>query len=378
VAKQIVYMQYASRKTQYELIMGYFRENVEKAKGYEPGFQPRQTNVLKLNTNENPYPPAPAVMKVLAEINAEQLRRYPDPLGDRFRQAAAQVHGIPADYIICCNGGDELLTIAFRAFCDENRPAAYPVPTYSLYSVLANLQNCKAIEIPFDNEFNLPPKLAAAGAALTIVSNPNAPSGTFIAADELASLADELEGVLLIDEAYVDFAEGNCIGLVREFDNVIILRSMSKGYGLAGLRFGYALARPSLIAGLMKLKDSYNVDALAIALAAAAIKDQKYFHENVEKVKKDRDLLTEQLRALNFKVAKSSANFVLAEHKNRQAKEIYEELLRRNIYIRYFELPGLNNKLRITVGTSEQNDKLVLALREIVSGKEASSGRQNS
>jgi len=351
-----------------EWIMGYFRENIEKAKGYEPGFQPKQMDVLKLNTNENPYPPSPAVMKVLAEINAEQLRRYPDPSGDEFRQAAAQVHGVSPDQIMCCNGGDELLTIALRAFCDRNRTVAYPVPTYSLYPVLANLQNCEAMELPFDSEFNLPPKLAAAGAALTIVCNPNAPTATVIGVDELASLADELGGVLLIDEAYVDFAEDNCISLVKDFDNVIILRSMSKGYSLAGLRFGYAFAQPPLIAGLVKLKDSYNVDAVAVALAAAAIKDQKYFVQNVEKVKKDREKLTEQLIALKFEVPASYANFVLAKTKDVKATDIYDKLVQRNIYVRYFDLPALSDKLRITVGTSEQNDKLISALKEILSG----------
>ncbi|MHC4243965.1 MAG: histidinol-phosphate transaminase [Planctomycetota bacterium] len=355
--------------------MSYFRENIEKAKGYEPGFQPKQTDVLKLNTNENPYPPSPQVLEVLTEIKPEQLRRYPDPIGEQFRQAAAKVNSLSADNILCCNGGDELLTIAFRAFCDENRPVAYPIPTYSLYPVLANLQNCKAIEVPFDAEFNLPPKLAATGASLTIVCNPNAPSATFIEPGELASFADELEGILLIDEAYIDFADDNCVNLVKDFDNVIILRSMSKGYGLAGLRFGYAIASPPLIAGLLKIKDSYNVNALAIAVATAAIKDQKYFKENVERVKRDRDILIEQLRALKFKVAKSSANFVLAESKNCKVSEIYDKLLKRNIYVRYFELSGLSNKLRITVGTSEQNDKLVLTLKEILSGKGTSHGR---
>ena len=347
--------------------MSYFRENIEKVKGYEPGFQPSEADVVKLNTNENPYPPSPKVLKVLAEINTEQLRRYPDPNGNAFRQAAAEVNGVPADYIMCCNGGDELLTIALRAFCDENRPVAYPVPSYSLYPVLANLQNCKAIEVPFDGEFNLPPKLAGTAAALTIVCNPNAPSGTFTSVDEMASLADELAGVLLIDEAYVDFAEDNCVKLVKEFDNVVILRSMSKGYSLAGMRFGYTIARPDLITGLMKVKDSYNVDTVALAVATAAIKDQKYFKEKAEKVKKDRDILTAQLRALKFKVAESRANFVLAESKNFKAKEIYDKLVQRNIYVRFFDLPGLSNKLRITVGTSEENDKLILALKEILS-----------
>ena len=346
--------------------MGYFRENVEKAKGYEPGFQPKQIDVVKLNTNENPYPPSPNVMKVLAKITPERLRRYPDPLGNEFRRAAAEVNNVEPDYIMCCNGGDELLSMAFRAFCDQNRPVAYPVPTYSLYPVLAKLQNCEAIEIPFDDEFNLPPRLVGTGAALTIVCNPNAPTGSFVGVEEIASLADELEGGLLIDEAYVDFAEENCARLVRDFDNVIILRSMSKGYSLAGIRFGYAIAKPELIAGLMKVKDSYNVDAVAIAVATAAIKDQQYFKENVEKVKTERQELTEQLRALNFEVPDSSANFVLAKS-SYPASEIYDKLIQRNIYVRYFNLPGLGDKLRITVGTRQQNEKLISALKEILS-----------
>jgi len=347
--------------------MGYFRENIEKAEGYEPGFQPKLPNVIKLNTNENPYPPSPKVMKILSEINPDQLRRYPDPMGSAFRQVAAEVNGISPENIICCNGGDELLTIAFRAFCDENRSVAYPVPTYSLYPVLAKLQNCKAVEIPFDSEFNLPAKLAGTDAALTIVCNPNAPNGSFINVDELASLADEASGVLLIDEAYVDFAEKNCTALAKNFDNVIILRSLSKGYSLAGLRFGYAIAQPTLIAGLVKVKDSYNVDAVAIVAAAAAIKDQEYFKQTVEKVKTERKKLTEQLRNLGFDVPDSSANFVLAKCKNSNAVEVYEKLKQRNIYVRYWAYPELKDKLRITIGTSEQNDKLILALKEILS-----------
>jgi len=322
--------------------------------------------VIKLNTNENPYLPSPHVMEALSRINIEQLRRYPDPLGTAFRQAAAEIHGVSFDNIMCCNGGDELLSIAFHAFCDESRPVAYPVPTYSLYPVLANLQNCKALEVPFDREFNLPAELTKTGAALTIVCNPNAPSGSFVSVGEMASLADELSGVLLIDEAYVDFADENCAGLVKDFDNVIILRSMSKGYGLAGLRFGYAIAHADLISGLIKVKDSYNVDAVAIAVATAAIKDQEYFRQTTEKVKKARDLLTEQLRALKFEVPRSYSNFVLAETKRCPARVIYDKLVQRNIYIRYFDLPGLENKLRITVGTEQQNDKVILALKEII------------
>jgi histidinol-phosphate aminotransferase len=347
-------------------MMGYFRANIERAKGYEPGFQPKETDVIKLNTNENAYPPSPAVMEALAQITPEQLRRYPDPVGTSFREAAARVNGVSPDNIMCCNGGDELLTIALRAFCDKARPVAYPVPTYSLYPVLANLQNCKVIEVPYDDEFNLPAKLTSTGAALTIVCNPNAPTGSFISIDELASLADDLAGVLLVDEAYVDFAPDNAARLVKEFDNVIVLRSMSKGYGLAGLRFGYAIASADMMAGLFKVKDSYNVDTVGVALATAAIKDQKYFSQNVEKAKAERAKLSGQLRALGFAVPKSAANFVLAQSNNCKASEIYEQLVSRNIYVRYFSLPGLGDKLRITVGTPEQDDRLISALKEIM------------
>ena len=360
--------------------MGYFRDNIEQMKGYEPGFQPPTaslceancggrpiTEVVKLNTNENPYPPSPAVLKVIAEIKPEQLRRYPDPMGNVFREAAAKINGVEPDWIMVCNGGDELLRMAFTAFCDKKRPAAYPVPTYSLYPVLAQIQGCKAIEVPFDEEFNLPSKLARTKAALTIVCNPNAPSGTVIETEELAELATEIKGVLLIDEAYVDFAERSCIELVKQFDNIIILRSLSKGYSLAGLRFGYAIAKPGLIEGLLKVKDSYNADAIAIAAATTAIKDQGYFKETVEKVKAERKRLSEQLRAIGFTLPDSSSNFVFAEHQARKAKSIFDKLVQRNIYVRYWDLPGIENKLRISVGTKEQNDTLLSALKEIVS-----------
>jgi histidinol-phosphate aminotransferase len=346
--------------------MGYFRENIEQMKGYEPGFQPKSTEVVKLNTNENPYPPSPAVLKAIAEIKPEQLRRYPDPMGNVFREAAAKINGVEADWILACNGGDELLSMAFTVFCDKKRPVAYPVPTYSLYPVLAQIQDCKAIEVPFDEEFNLPSKLARTKAALTIVCNPNAPSGTVIEMEELAELATEIKGVLLIDEAYVDFAEESCVELVKQFDNIIILRSLSKGYSLAGLRFGYAIAKPELIEGLLKVKDSYNADAIAIAAATAAINDQGYFKETIEKVKAERKRLSAELRAIGFTLPDSSSNFVFAEHKTRKAKDIFGKLVQRNIYVRYWDIPGIENKLRISVGTKEQNDTLLSALKQIV------------
>lgn len=346
--------------------MGYFRKNIEDATGYVPGYQPRQTDVVKLNTNENPYPPSPAVVEAVRNITAEQLRRYPDPLAGALREAAAKVNDVEPKNIICCNGGDDLLKIAFGAFCDKDRPAAYPVPTYSLYPVLTRLQGCEKIEIPFDDEFNLPGRLASTQAALTIVCNPNAPSGSFIEIQELASLANELKGVLLVDEAYVDFAEDNCSRLIKQFDNLMILRSMSKGYSLAGIRLGYGIAQPDLINGLQKVRDSYAVDAVAIAAATAAIKDRDYFQRTIKKVKQQRAKLTEQLRKLGFTVPDSSSNFMLAKCKNCPAREIYDKLAEQNIYVRYFDVSGLDDKLRITVGTEEQNNKLLEALSKIL------------
>jgi histidinol-phosphate aminotransferase len=345
--------------------MGYFRDNVERAAGYTPGFQPKAMDVIKLNTNENPYPPSPQVIKTLTGMRPEQLRRYPDPMATVFREAAAEIHGVSPENILCCNGGDELLAMAIRAMCDERRPLAYPVPTYTLYPVLARLEDCETIEIPWGPGFSLPSQLATTGAALTIVCNPNAPTGSLLPPLELATLAARLKGVLLIDEAYADFAQWNCVSLIKELPNVIILRTLSKGYSLAGLRFGYAIADKGLIDGLVKVKDSYNVDAISIALATAAIQDRAYFCENVEKIKRDRAILTEQLRSLGFTVPDSHSNFVFAQVKTGSAAPIHEKLAKRNIFVRYWNQPGIADKLRISVGTKEQNERLIAALREI-------------
>ena len=346
--------------------MSYFRENIESAAGYTPGFQPKDDNIVKLNTNENPYPPCPGVLEAISQINTEQLRRYPDPLGDKFRKAAAKLNGVTMDSIMCCNGGDDLLNITIRAFCDEVHALAYPVPTYSLYPVLARIQNCPIIEIPFNQDFQLPKMLCNTGANLTIVCNPNAPSASIITPEILGDLAGKLNGILLIDEAYTDFAQYNCVKLIKTFDNIIILRSMSKGYSLAGIRFGYAIAHPDLIAGLMKIKDSYNVDVLAIEAACAAIKDQEYFLKNINKIKENRSDLTRDLQNLGFNVSKSHSNFVLAQTNDKPALMIYNALKERNIFVRYFQVPGLDDKLRISIGTKEQNSKLISALKEIL------------
>lgn len=350
--------------------MTYFRKNIEDLDGYVPGFQPSGDDVVKLNTNENPYPPSPQAVGAIRNFDSNALRRYPQPLGDSFCKSAADVVDVEPGNILCTNGGDDLLTICFRCFCDENNAAAYAGPTYSLYTVLAKLQNCATIEIPYPDDYSLPiDELAESGATMTIVCNPNAPSGSFVQPAEIKKLADRLKSksVLLIDEAYADFAETNCVQLIKECDNVIILRSMSKGYSLAGLRFGYAIASEKLIAGMRKVKDSYNVDAISIATATAAIWDQGYFRENVKKIKAERTRMTATLREMQLEVMDSQSNFVLAKCTTVDASKVYDELAAQNIYVRYFNLPGLSDKLRITIGTKEQNNKLIEALKKIVS-----------
>jgi histidinol-phosphate aminotransferase len=334
--------------------------------GYTPGFQPADSNVVKLNTNENPYPPSPKVIEAIRNIPAETLRKYPPILCDPFRQAAAQVLGVDKDMIACGNGGDELLAILTRCCCDKDHPLAYPVSTYSLYPILAQIQDASVIEIPFGTDYQIPAALKTTGAGLTILCNPNAPSGTWVDLDAIADLAGSLDGVLLIDEAYVDFSERNCLSLLKEYDNIVILRSLSKGYSLAGLRFGFVIGSPRIIEAIFKVKDSYNVNAITQVAATAAMADQDYFQENVRKVITERERLTELLRNLGFQVAGSQTNFLLAQISTPAAKEVYQLLQQRKIFVRYFEYEGLRDKLRITVGTPQQNDALLNALDEII------------
>lgn len=344
--------------------MGYFRETIDRMEGYTPGFQPRNPDAVKLNTNENPYPPSSKVVAAIRGVADYQLRRYPDPMGGAFRQAAAEVFRLPEDHFLCVNGGDELLNYAFRAFCDATRPAAWVEPTYSLYPILAKLQDCPAITAGRDGDWLN--ELARINAPLTIVCNPNAPTCEFTAVEQIADLAGRLAGVLLIDEAYVDFSEDSCLRLVGQFPNVIILRSMSKGYSLAGMRAGLGIAQPALIDGLVKVKDSYNIDAVAIQAAAAAMRDQAYHKDCVAKVKSERVRVIDKLRKLGFAVPDSATNFVLAQGNAREIPDIFERLKQRDIYVRYFRLPGLEDKLRITIGTPQQNDALLAAIAEIV------------
>ena len=345
----------------------WFRKNIDALNGYEPGEQPQGGSIVKLNTNENPYPPSPKVIEAIRATAGETLRRYPPVYWNEFRKAAAEVLNVDPDSIICGNGGDELLTILIRSCCDNNRPLAYPVSTYSLYPILAAIQGCETIEVEFDQQGRIPEELANKNAALTILCNPNAPTGTMAKTQDVAELAAKLDGILCIDEAYVDFSQWNSLGLLEDFDNIFILRSMSKGYSLAGLRFGFGIASQRIIETMCKVKDSYNVDCLAQTAAAAAIRDQEYFQTNIQKIITERQKLTKQLQTLGFTLNESQTNFLCAQINKPSAKEVYERLAEQNIYVRYFPNdPRLKDKLRITIGTPQQNESLLNALQKIV------------
>ncbi len=346
--------------------MSFFRKNIDAMTAYQPGEQPAAgQKVIKLNTNENPYPPSPAAMKVLREFDGEMLRRYPNPFAQTFREAVGEVLGFETDWILPGNGSDDLLTMLMRATAEPGRKVVYPSPTYVLYRTLAKIQAAAIIEIEFDDDYNLPvDALADADGAITLIANPNSPSGTMASNEMLAELAGRLSGVLVIDEAYVDFAETNSLELVRKHENVIVLRTLSKGYSMAGLRLGFGVANPAMLAGLAKVKDSYNVDAVACAAGAAAMRDQAHKNANAAKVKASRAKLTAGLQSLGWRVWPSQSNFLLARPPKGDARAIYESLKARGILVRYFNGPRLDDKLRISVGTDEQNSQLLTALKE--------------
>jgi histidinol-phosphate aminotransferase len=344
--------------------MTYFRKNIEAMAAYTPGEQPGpDERVVKLNTNENPYPPSPRVLEVLRRTDWSVLRKYPDPMANKVRDAVARQFGVGREEVLCASGSDELLRLAVTAFVAEGDALAYPTPTYSLYPVLAEIQGARAIEIPSPDDFSLPvDALAKAKARLLFICNPNAPTGAWTRPEVIAHLADRAKSVVVADEAYADFAPASALEAVRGKPNVLVLRTLSKSYSLAGIRLGFAIGPEPLIAGLAKVKDSYNIDAVRIAVGAAAIEDHAYTRATVEKVKAERARLARELAALGFACIPSEANFLLARVPGGDAKDCYERLKARGILVRYWNQPRLADKLRITVGTPEENDALLGAL----------------
>ena len=345
--------------------MDAFRAAVRAMRGYTPGEQPQDKRYVKLNTNENPYPPTPRVAQALLQEIGAELRLYPDPVGTRLRQTAAALYGIGPEQILVGNGSDDLLAMLLRACVGAGDRVAYPVPTYSLYDTLVEMHEGIAVRLPFAADFRLPAALADAEAKLTIICNPNSPSGTLTPLADLERLAAKVTGLLVVDEAYVDFADENSIPLLARAENVVVLRTLSKSYSLAGMRIGLALAAPAVIDELMKVKDSYNVSRLSLIAGVAALEDQDWMRENVARIRTTRRRLIAALRALGYQVPDSQTNFVLARKPGQNQEPVYQGLKNAGVLVRYFRSDGLEDALRITVGTDDEVDALLAALKAL-------------
>ena len=347
----------------------YFRAEIDALEGYAPGEQPKFTNLVKLNTNENPWPPSPAVEKAWREMDWKRLNRYPDPCADKLRDAFASANGVKRENVIVGNGSDDLLTMIFRAFTSPELPVAIPEPTYSLYPVLAAMQGAKVIKIALDEEknFDLPADFLAQteGANLLIFPRPNAPTGNAFAKEDVRRLCREFNGIVVIDEAYGDFSADNCMEFASLFPNVLVMRTMSKSYGLAGLRLGYAVGAKELIDGLMKLKDSYNVDMISQVIAEAAFSDRAYFNARCEEIKAQRTHLASQLEKLNFKIIPSEANFLFVSPPDGDGERCFKLLRESAVVVRYFPKAAGGKYVRITIGTPDECARLMDVLNGV-------------
>lgn len=346
---------------------------------YTPGLQPKEGEWVKLNTNENPYPPSPRVEKaIIAEARGEKMRLYPDPRSGRLREAVARLYGWTADGVCIGNGSDDVLNLLTRAFCSRQQPAVATFPGYSLYPVLVGINDGRYIEIPFDREMRLDvKKIAAADANILFLTSPNAPTGVGFSNTQIDQLARQFDGVVVVDEAYADFAEETAVPLLKEHRNLCITRTFSKSYGLAGLRVGFLLGDPGLIEIVDRVRDSYNVNRLSQAGALAALEDQEYFSAIVGKIKYTRDFYREEFRKRGWFTYPSQTNFLFTEPRDSRGKSgrdvaesLYQFLYNKKILVRYFGSHDLTSSfLRITVGSEPEMLILSEAIDEWVSSE---------
>ncbi|MBM4038449.1 MAG: histidinol-phosphate transaminase [Planctomycetes bacterium] len=330
--------------------------------GYTPGAQPPGPVYAKLNANESPYPPSPKVLEALRATAGDALRLYPDAMATELRARIAAYHGLAVQQVLVGNGSDDLLTMILRSFVGPGDLVVAPHPTYPLYEVLVEIQDAVMRWVDFPPDFSLPSDIVQPGAKVTFVCNPNSPSGTWTDPAAIADLAARVQGILVVDEAYVDFAEGNCLDLLGRFPNVIVLRSFSKSFSLCGVRLGYGLASEEIIRGLVKVKDSYNVNRFAQVAGIAALDDVAYMRVNVARIRSERERLAAALRGMGLFVFPSQANFVSVVCQEPTPRQFAAELARDGILVRTFGDPRLRDWLRISVGTPEQNSRVLAGI----------------
>lgn len=348
--------------------MKYWNKTLKNMDEYIPGEQPDDNeDYIKLNTNENPFPPFESVIKAIAGNLNGGLKKYPDSKAVKLREIFAEQNGIKPENVFVGNGSDEIFTLLFRGFIENNGTAAFPYPSYSLYDTLAQSAGIKfqKINAGADLKTDLD-KFTAGGYNMVIIANPNNPTGTYIPVEKIREFLRVYKGLLVVDEAYIDFYGGSSIELIKEFDNIIVTRSFSKSYSLAGLRVGLAIADEEIIKGLFKLKDSYNVDTLAQIGAAAALLDTKSFNYNLGMLRSNKEYLEERLTGSGFEIIPSRANFIFTRHPDISPSDLYGKLKEHKILVRYFEGPIQSEFIRISIGTMMDIKKVCSAVETIL------------
>jgi histidinol-phosphate aminotransferase len=351
----------------------YWSELVSRLTPYVPGEQPRIEGLVKLNTNENPYPPSPRVLAAIRAVNEDQLKLYPDPQSTALRNALAARFGLEPAQVFVGNGSDEVLAFAFMGLLKQALPLHFPDITYSFYPVWCDLAGIDYRQVPVSDSFGVEPADYPAENGGIIIPNPNAPTGKVLALDSIRALLERsTDSVVVVDEAYIDFGGRSAVELIPEYDNLLVVQTLSKSRSLAGIRVGYAMGHTDLVEALDRVKNSFNsypLDAVAQQAVLASLEDEAYFRETCQRVMATRDALCGRLQKLGFEVLPSSANFVFAHHGERAGRELFEALREHKVLVRYFDKPRIDNYLRITIGTPAQCDALVSALEAILADR---------
>ncbi len=347
-------------------VVGQVRHCIRAMHGYVPGKQPGEGAYIKLNTNENPYPPSPRVLTALREAVGADLRLYSDPVALHLREAAAALYGCAVDEVIAGNGSDDILTMIFRTFLNAGDVIVTPSPSYTLYNALSALQDAPCQEIPMGPDYTLPADLDAHGAKVVFIVNPNAPTGVLHAREAIRAFLERTQSIVVLDEAYADFAGESAIDMLHDFPHLIVVRTFSKSYALAGMRLGLGFARREVIAEMMKVKDSYNLDRLAIVAGCAALHDQEWLRETRDTIIRTRTWLQQALTEMGLHVPPSRSNFVFPTIPDGRAAAVFEGLEQRRILVRYFRGSRVADSLRVTVGTDAEVEAFVQALHDLL------------
>ena len=350
-----------------------WESNVRKVVPYVPGEQPKDNGIIKLNTNENPYPPADGVIKALKDFDTNNLRLYPDPSSEELVKALAERYGVRPSQVFVGVGSDDVISMAFMTFFNSDKPIIFPNITYSFYDVWAKVYNIPYKTKPLDENFRINPNDYNCENGGIIFPNPNAPTGVYESLDKIESIIKANPDVIvMIDEAYIDFGGVSCIPLLKKYDNLLVIQTFSKSRSLAGARIGFAIGNERLIKYLNDVKfsvNSYTMNSLTQKIGIEAVKDENYFKETVNKIIQTRERTKIKLKELGFTFPDSKSNFIFASHPNKPASEIFEELKRRKIFVRYWNKPMINNYLRITIGTDKEMDIFFEALEDILRNK---------